>query len=1063
MKFTAIVVRALSPVTLVLALACTPAGETETPFVQVQSSLTGTDLTPTSAANVAENRNRSRDFPLANVHDNNAATKLYVPKPDDWIRYRMAQPAIIVSYDIVSADDHPERDPKNWTFEGSNDAIGWTVLNTQVDQVFATRFQTKSYTFSNSTPYLYYRLNISDNAGGDDVGDMQLAELRIGGSVVTGTLPGVPAITSVTVNSNAVTLSWSAATNATGYFVQRTDNDRTVTEAPASGTTYTDTNLLPGTTYVYQVQAVNSTRRGFPSAFRRATTPGFSLAGLKDVTALSTAAPTEQFPSSGGVVGEEVDKVTDNNPNSKYIELGRSSTWIKLETPADAVITRYTLTSGNDVPGRDPQSWTLEGSNNDSTWTVLDTRAAQSFVDRLQTRTFTCNTASQPFRYYRLTILSNRGDAHTQLSEWRLFGTTSATLAGPAAPSGLTAQALSGHQIRLLWTDNAGQRNPEASYRVERATNSTFTQNLVVKSTGAGSTEFRATGLSPSTTYFFRVAAVNAVATSATVTASATTTTSTPPATLSESGWDNVYSSGFNRTLFQTYTDANVAVYYDEFVPNRTTITWVNPAMSQSWSRVKANYGDMVNPVLYVVGNATGISSRFEGGGIFNAFDSRTDYRNLVFVHSWNWTEIGGPPEAPGWNLGALTHEMGHVVEGANNTILGSPSFPVWNDSQWAEIFQYDLYANVAAIPPEVRDMLYTNFQTSIDAAHGRHWFRDWYYPLYTGSFGNTAADKKGVALLVKYFQLIAEHHQRVNHAYRRDFNFGELIHFYSAAAGTDLEDEARVAFFWTPEVEIQLAKAYLEFPGISALYRPNAAPGFTFDPMTRTASVGVALTGTLVGTAVDPNPSDTLTYSKQSGPTWLTVASNGALGGTPPSAGTFTATVRVTDQGGLFDSATLNITAGGSCTPETDAAFCARLAATCGTLSGTDNCGAPRTVTSCGSCTAPQTCGGGGTPNACGGGSTATACTDLCAGPVPFEGPNYNSGNLGTGAICRETTATLTGANCGNFASTRTFRVNNELRTCNGGNITLPPKRNGGYCFQASAGDFAWAYFATW
>jgi len=25
-----------------------------------------------------------------------------------------------------------------------------------------------------------------------------------------------------------------------------------------------------------------------------------------------------------------------------------------------------------------------------------------------------------------------------------------------------------------------------------------------------------------------------------------------------------------------------------------------------------------------------------------------------------------------------------------------------------------------------------------------------------------------------------------------------------------------------------------------------------------------------------------------------------------------------------------------------------------------------------------------------------------------------------------------------------------------------VPPKVNGGYCFQATAGNFAWAYFAT-
>jgi hypothetical protein len=55
------------------------------------------------------------------------------------------------------------------------------------------------------------------------------------------------------------------------------------------------------------------------------------------------------------------------------------------------------------------------------------------------------------------------------------------------------------------------------------------------------------------------------------------------------------------------------------------------------------------------------------------------------------------------------------------------------------------------------------------------------------------------------------------------------------------------------------------------------------------------------------------------------------------------------------------------ACTPETDTAFCARLARNCGNVTGTDNCGAERTVASCGSCAGPMTCGGGGTPNLCG------------------------------------------------------------------------------------------------
>jgi len=50
----------------------------------------------------------------------------------------------------------------------------------------------------------------------------------------------------------------------------------------------------------------------------------------------------------------------------------------------------------------------------------------------------------------------------------------------------------------------------------------------------------------------------------------------------------------------------------------------------------------------------------------------------------------------------------------------------------------------------------------------------------------------------------------------------------------------------------------------------------------------------------------------------------------------------------------------------------------------------------------------------------------------------------------------------CGNFATGRTLRVNDTLVSC-GGNVTLPAKRNGGYCVQASAGDHPWAYFSTW
>src|SRR5262249_56608526 len=77
---------------------------------------------------------------------------------------------------VSSANDAAERDPKNWTLEGSQDGQSWTVVDTQTNQSFAARFQTNVYEFSNSTAYSYYRLNVTLNNGGPIV---QLSELQL--------------------------------------------------------------------------------------------------------------------------------------------------------------------------------------------------------------------------------------------------------------------------------------------------------------------------------------------------------------------------------------------------------------------------------------------------------------------------------------------------------------------------------------------------------------------------------------------------------------------------------------------------------------------------------------------------------------------------------------------------------------------------------------------------------------------------------------------------------------------------------------------------------------------
>jgi len=72
-----------------------------------------------------------------------------------------------------------------------------------------------------------------------------------------------------------------------------------------------------------------------------------------------------------------------------------------------------------------------------------------------------------------------------------------------------------------------------------------------------------------------------------------------------------------------------------------------------------------------------------------------------------------------------------------------------------------------------------------------------------------------------------------------------------------------------------------------------------------------LSYSGTIADDATDPDVGDTLSFSKLSGPAWLTVTSDGTLSGTPATAdlGLGTWTVQVSDGNGGIDQATLNIT----------------------------------------------------------------------------------------------------------------------------------------------------------
>jgi len=109
---------------------------------------------------------------------------------------------------------------------------------------------------------------------------------------------------------------------------------------------------------------------------------------------------------------------------------------------------------------------------------------------------------------------------------------------------------------------------------------------------------------------------------------------------------------------------------------------------------------------------------------------------------------------------------------------------------------------------------------------------------------------------------------------------------------------------------EVQIADTAFTAAQIAALVT-NSPPVFTTNFMwAGTAAQGALYSSNISSTVSDPNPGDTQTFSKVSGPAWLSVSAGGILSGTPSynDTGTNAFTVRVTDAAGASAFALVNI-----------------------------------------------------------------------------------------------------------------------------------------------------------
>ncbi|MGJ3699803.1 discoidin domain-containing protein [Variovorax sp. AFSI2.2] len=224
-------------------------------------------------------------------------------------------------------------------------------------------------------------------------------------------IPAAPAMLLASPGDGAVPLRWQASFGATSYTVHRSNISGGPSETIASGvkgSSYTDTSVTNGTTYHYTVTATNS-------------------AGTSDSSPADSATPAPSMVNvaTGGTANDSAGNATnakrafDLNTYSQWLYEGVTG-WLQYDLGHTEHVQRYSVTSTPDanLVGRDPKDWQLQGSNDGSNWTTLDTQSNQK---RFELKTYAVASPAS-YRYYRLNITANNGDStFTALSEFGLF------------------------------------------------------------------------------------------------------------------------------------------------------------------------------------------------------------------------------------------------------------------------------------------------------------------------------------------------------------------------------------------------------------------------------------------------------------------------------------------------------------------------------------------------------------------------------------------------------------------------------------------------------------------
>ena len=141
---------------------------------------------------------------------------------------------------------------------------------------------------------------------------------------------------------------------------------------------------LPKPRVAYRYYRFNTTKirdktadPSYPSGIVQISEFDLRFAGTK----ISYTGATATNPSGDNPVGEEPDKGIDGNTATKWLDRSnRSTRALIIDFGSRKIADSFRFATANDVDGRDPVQWTVDGSNDNSNWTTLHSQTTDASI-----------------------------------------------------------------------------------------------------------------------------------------------------------------------------------------------------------------------------------------------------------------------------------------------------------------------------------------------------------------------------------------------------------------------------------------------------------------------------------------------------------------------------------------------------------------------------------------------------------------------------------------------------------------------------------------------------------